>query len=111
MIVDEYSDIAADAMSILDEGFEDSMTIMALPSKYRVRIRTSNMIERENRELRRRENVIQIFPNVESVIRLMGGVLMDDHNDWSTAQKVFGMGEYFDKLSKIQQKLRKVSAA
>ena len=111
LIVDEYNDIAADAMNILDDGFEDSMTIMALPSKYRVRIRTSNMIERENRELRRRENVIQIFPNVESVIRLMGGVLLDDHNDWSTAQKVFGMDEYFDKLSKIQQKLKKVSAA
>ena len=43
-IYDEYSDVAGEAMTILDEGFEDSMTIMALPSKYRIALRTSNII-------------------------------------------------------------------
>lgn len=52
-IYDEYQDVAAEVMSILDEGFEDSLTIMALPSKYRIALRTSNIIERENREIRR----------------------------------------------------------
>lgn len=60
-IYDEYKDVANESMVVLDEGFEDSITIMALPSKYRIALRTSNIIERENREIRRRENVIQIF--------------------------------------------------
>ncbi len=110
-IYDEYNDVAEDAMSILDEGFEDSMTIMALPSKYRMSLRTSNIIERENREIRRREKAIQIFPNTDSIIRLMGALLMDDHNDWSTRQRLFDMKEYFDKQAIIQSKLQRSNVA
>lgn len=106
-IYDEYNDVAAEAMSILDEGFEDSITIMVLPSKYRTALRTSNIIERENREIRRREKVIQIFPNTDSIIRLIGAILMDDHNGWSTGQRLFDMKEYFDKQGIIQSKLQR----
>ena len=52
-----------------------------------IALRTSNIIERENREIRRREKVIQIFPNTESIIRLIGAVLQDDHNEWSVGHK------------------------
>lgn len=110
-IYEEYQDVAYEAVNILDSGFEDSMVIMALPSKYRIALRTSNIIERENREIRRREKVIGIFPNTESVIRLIGAVLLDDHNDWSSAQRLFDMKEYYDKLSTIKQRIRKVNAA
>jgi len=110
-IYDEYKDVANESMVVLDEGFEDSITIMALPSKYRIALRTSNIIERENREIRRRENVIQIFPNTESIIRLIGAVLQDDHNDWSVSHRIFDMKEYYDKLSSIQSNLLKIKAA
>jgi len=110
-IYDEYQDVAAEAMKILDTGFEDSITIMALPSKYRIALRTSNIIERENREIRRREKVIQIFPNTESIIRLIGAVLQDDHNDWSVGHRLFDMKEYYDKLNSIQKNLVKLKAA
>ena len=98
-------------MTALDEGIEDCLTIMALPSKYRIALRTSNIIERENREIRRREQVIQIFPNSESIIRLIGAVLYDDHNDWSVGHRLFDMKEYYDKISAIHQKLIKQKAA
>jgi len=110
-IYDEYHDVAGEAMSILEEGFEDSITIMALPSKYRMALRTSNIIERENREIRRREKVIQIFPNTDSIIRLIGALLMDDHNDWSTRQRLFDMKEYFDNRGIIQSKLQRANVA
>lgn len=110
-IYDEYQDVANEAMVVLDEGFEDSITIMALPSKYRIALRTSNIIERENREIRRREKVIQIFPNTESIIRLIGAVLQDDHNDWSVGHRIFDMKEYYDKLNSIQSNLLKIKAA
>ncbi|HZK71755.1 MAG TPA: IS256 family transposase [Clostridia bacterium] len=70
-VINEYQDVAKEAMQILDNGFEDSMTVMVLPNKYRITLRSTNVLERENRELRRREKVIQIFPNIESAIRLM----------------------------------------
>jgi transposase-like protein len=109
-IIDEYQDVAPEAVSILENGFEDSMTIMVLPSKYRQTLRTSNLIERENGEVRKREKVIKIFPNRESVIRLLGSVLLDDHNDWSTRTRVFNMTDYYDKQSSIQAKLHTASA-
>lgn len=102
-IIDEYQDVAGAAVQTLDEGFEDSMAIMYLPMKYRQSLRTSNIIERENREIRKREKVIQIFPNVESAVRLLGAVLMDDHNDWSTRHRLFDMKEYDNKVSEIKK--------
>lgn len=110
LIVDEYKDVAAEAMEILESGFEDSIVIMNLPSKYRIPLRTSNIIERENKEIRRREKVIGIFPNVESVVRLIGAILHDHHNDWSNRQKLFDMSEYYDKQSSILEKIKKDAA-
>ena len=109
-IIDEYKDVAVEAMEILDSDFEDSIVIMNLPSKYRIPLRTSNIIERENKEIRRREKVIGIFPNVESVIRLIGAILHDHHNEWSNQQKLFDMTEYYDKQSSIIEKVKKDAA-
>lgn len=106
-IYEEYKDVAENAMRILDEGFEDAMTIMALPEKYRIALRTSNILERENREIRRREQVIQIFPNLKSAERLIGAVLLDDHDDWMTQHRLFGMAEYFDKEVDIMKAIHK----
>lgn len=95
-ILNEYTTHAEKAMNILTEGFDDTMAIMNLPAKYRISLRTSNIIERENREIRRREKVIGIFPNSKSAIRLIGAILLDDHNDWSTKNKLFDMTAYFE---------------
>ena len=103
-IIEEYQDVAEAAVQTLDEGFEDSMVVMYLPMKYRQSLRTSNIIERENCELRKREKIIQIFPNVESAIRLLGAVIMDDHNDWSTRHRLFEMTEYYSKVNEIKKR-------
>jgi len=105
-LVDEYKDVAAEAMKILDEGFEDAMAVATLPERFRRRLRTTNMIERENREVRRREQVIQIFPNIDSAIRLIGAVLMDDHEDWIGRQRIFNMAEYYAKREKLLTKMK-----
>ena len=104
-VVNEYQDVAKEAMQILDEGFEDAMVIMALPAKYRKSLRSTNILERQNREVRRREKVIQIFPNVGSAIRLIGAVLLDDHNSWMYSHRCFSMTEYFEKITEIKKKL------
>lgn len=109
-IYDDYLDVAPEAMKILDEGFEDCMTVMVLPQAIRCSLRTTNYLERENREIRRRENVIQIFPNVESAIRLIGAVLIDDHNDWACRNRSFNMQEYFEQQEEFRKRLRRLVA-
>ncbi len=54
----------------------------AFPKKHWKRIRTTNMLERVNRELKRRTKVVGVFPNDESLIRLVGSILMDINEDW-----------------------------
>lgn len=61
----------------LDGGYEDAIQFYSETANTHKHIRTTNTMERLNREVRRREKVIQIFPNEESAYRLIGAVLMD----------------------------------
>ena len=64
------------ALKTLDEGFEDSIQYMNFPLHHRKFIRSTNSVERLNQEIRRREQIIRIFPNTQSAFRLIGAVLM-----------------------------------
>lgn len=94
-IITEFEGKASKAMAVLETGFDDVMAVMSLPLKYRKRPRTTNSIERLNEEIRRRERVIRIFPKVESVIRLIGALLIEQDEKWSTGRKYFDMREYY----------------
>jgi len=65
------------AIKTLDEGYEDSIQFYAEPIEAHVHVRSTNVLERLNSEVRRRENVIRIFPNEQSSFRLIGAVLKD----------------------------------
>lgn len=65
------------AIEILEEGFEDAIQYLNEKPKYHKHIRSTNLLERINEEVRRRERVIRIFPNTQSAFRLIGAVLMD----------------------------------
>ena len=67
-IIEEYGDIAEAAMKTLDEGGESSMTVMILPQGFRKYVKTSNHIERINRDLKHCSNVIGIFPDEDSLV-------------------------------------------
>ena len=88
-IIEDYRDVAESAVACLDEGFESSMTVMLLPAWLRRFYRTSNQIERLNKELKRRSKVIGIFPNEDSVLRLMGSVLIEHHDAMLGGRAVF----------------------
>lgn len=88
-IIADYAEAAPRAMACLDEGFDDAMTVMELPEGMRRCTRTSNYLERLNKEVKRRSRVIGIFPNAASAIRLMGSVLMEENERWATARKVY----------------------
>ena len=66
---------------------------MSLPEKYRKKLRTTNMPERNNEEVRRRERVIRIFPNDESALRLIGALLAERNEVWQE-RKYLDMAEF-----------------
>jgi len=109
-IITEFEDKAPKAMSVLETGFDDIMAVMSLPLKYRRRLRTTNSIERLNEEIRRRERVIRIFPNVESVIRLIGALLIEQDEKWSTGIKYFDMSDYYQFINDCKTKSNHIAA-
>lgn len=90
-ILTEYENTAPKVCALLEEAFEDITAILRLPMAIRRRLRTSNSIERVNEEIRRRERVIRIFPNEESLLRLIGALLMDIHEDWQAGRRYLSL--------------------
>lgn len=73
---------ASKAIACLERGLEDALAVMALPAKYRRRMKSTNMQERLIQEVRRRERVIRIFPSEASALRLIGAVLAEINEEW-----------------------------
>ena len=70
-----------DVIKTLDEGYEDAIQFYAEPIEAHVHIKTTNVLERLNEEVKRRTNVIRIFPNEQSAFRLIGAVLMQNEEN------------------------------
>jgi len=69
----------------IPEGFN----VFNLPKQLRKKLRTSNLIERMNQELKRRSRVVRIFPNEAACLRLLSAVALEIHEDWSTGRRYF----------------------
>jgi putative transposase len=93
--VADFATTAPGAVATLERGFEDATAVLALPEAYRKRLRTTNLVERTNEEIRRRERVIRIFPNRASAIRLVGALLMEQDEAWTTGKRYFTMTAYW----------------
>lgn len=66
----------------LEESFEEGLAFFSFPRKIWKKIRTVNMVENLNKEVRRRTHVVRVFPNEDSSLRLISAILMDKHEDW-----------------------------
>jgi len=94
-LVSDYAERAPAAVATLERGFDDATAILALPAAYHKRLRTNNGLERLNEEIRRRERVIRIFPNRESAIRLLGALLSEQDEQWTTSHRYVEMAAYW----------------
>lgn len=90
-IVSRFQQEAPKAVDLLEESFDDVLAVLNLPFSLRRRLRTTNGIERLNEEIRRRERVIRIFPNEESLLRLIGALLMETHDVWQSGKVYLDM--------------------
>jgi len=95
-LMGEFEKRAPKAMDCLEAGLESALTILTLPTRYRKRLRTTNLVERMNEEIRRRQRVIRVFPNDASAMRLVGALLAEMYDQWQQGLRYFDMTEYWD---------------
>ena len=88
-VVEKYSKKAGRLAVWLEENIPEGLAVFAVPPKHQRRLRSTNMVERQNREIKRRTRVSGLFPNEASLLRLVSAILMEVSEEWETADKVY----------------------
>jgi transposase-like protein len=85
-MIDKYRESAPRLAAWLETDVPEGLTVFALPAAQRKRLRTTNVLERLNEEIRRRTRVALLFPNEASLLRLASAVLIEISEDWETGK-------------------------
>jgi putative transposase len=79
--------------TLLEDAAEDILAYRHLPSEHPRQLHSTNPLERLNKEIKRRSNVVGIFPNPAAVIRLVGAVLIEQDDEWAVAERRYFSAE------------------
>ena len=82
LAVAELEKKAPKVARLLETSGEEILGVYALPEAHQKRMRTTNMLERQNQELKRRTRVVRVFPHEQSLLRLVAALLMETNQEW-----------------------------
>jgi transposase-like protein len=85
-LVRKYTKDAPDSAAWMETDIPEGLTAFELPETHRRRLRTTNMLERLNQEIKRRTRVATLFPNEASLLRLTSAILSEVSDDWETGK-------------------------
>ena len=80
----------------VEENIEETWTFYRLPLQHHKHMKSTNMLERLNEEIRRRTRVVRIFPNAESCLRLVRALAVETHENWIEATRYLNMDLFFE---------------
>lgn len=84
--VEKYASKASKLAAWMEDNVPESLTVFSFPDTHRRSLRTTNSLERLNREIRRRTRVATLFPNEASCLRLVTAVVMEISDEWQTGR-------------------------
>jgi transposase-like protein len=91
LVVEKYAESAPQLAAWIEENIPEGLTVFRLPPAHRRKLRTTNMLERMNKEIKRRTRVATLFPNEASLLRLVSAVLIEISEEWETGKTYLTM--------------------
>ena len=82
-VADQIRPKVSKLATLMDDAEEDVLAYMAFPKEHRTKLYSNNPIERLNGEIKRRTNVVGIFPNEAAITRLIGAILLEQNDEWA----------------------------
>jgi putative transposase len=78
---------------MVEETIEETLTFYRLPRQHHKHLKSTNMLERLNEEIKRRTHVVRIFPNAEACLRLVRALAVETHENWLEAHRYPNMND------------------
>ncbi len=104
-MADQFRDRWPKLARLLDESEHDVLAYMGFPAQHRAKLHSTNPLERLNKEVKRRADVVGIFPSESSILRLIGAVLLEANDEWQLQHRymqIEGMAEVMPPLIEIE---------
>jgi len=87
------------AATLLEDAAEDILAHKHFPDEHRRQLHSTNPLERLNKEIKRRSNVVGVFPNVRALVRLVGTILVEQDDEWTVAERRYFSAESMARLT------------
>ena len=96
--------------AMMDEAEHDVLAYMTFPREHRTKLHSTNPIERLHAEIKRRTNVVGIFPNENAITRLVGAILLEQNGEWAVARRYLSLESIAPVSDNLSVKLPTVAA-
>ena len=110
LVADQLKPKAPKLAALMDEAQHDVLAYMSFPREHRQKLHSTNPLERLNGEIKRRTNVVGIFPNEDAITRLVGAILLEQNDEWAVSRRYMTLVSIAQTSDNLTLKLPTVAA-